>query len=78
LKGNSNILDLEIAGIVVERIKYFGTPDMYIQIAEYKKVYNLSEGDDYDFFYYKMPRENQTTDWDWEFFKWETKQQNKL
>jgi hypothetical protein len=55
MEGHGSILDLEVDGVLVERIKYFGPMDMQRKIDEYKRVYHLSEGDDYEFYYYKIP-----------------------
>lgn len=80
MADKSNILDLEINGIVVDRCKYFGRLDMYRVIENLKRVYNLNEGDDYEFFCYKTVADNSIKnkdDWDWAIFKWESKQRKK-
>lgn len=56
--SKANILELEINGHKVESIKYWGRIHMLKLIIEYKKVYNLNEGDDFEFFYYKDAKDN--------------------
>jgi len=77
LTDKSTILELEIDGIIVERIKYFGRIDMHRNISEFKRVYNLEENDNYAFFYYVKPLDKKTDNWDWEIMKWELKNSKK-